>query len=116
MTETLTHGYSSESTQRELSNEYKHERVQMVFKKSLRNKCSLDESRLIIGRVKSADGPQGIHVTSAPFNHIEVNNGYLCRPEWPLKTNFLITRITSISRLAGSSFGKHLVLGEVQLR
>ena len=32
MTETLTHGYSSESTQRELSNKYQHERVSMVFK------------------------------------------------------------------------------------
>ena len=27
MTETLAHGYSSESTQRELSNEYEHDRV-----------------------------------------------------------------------------------------
>ena len=32
MTETLAHGYSFESTQRELSNEYLHDRVQMVFK------------------------------------------------------------------------------------
>ena len=27
MTETLTNGYSSESTQRELSNEYQHDKV-----------------------------------------------------------------------------------------
>ena len=33
MTETLEHGYSLESTQRELSNEYQHDRVKMVFKK-----------------------------------------------------------------------------------
>ena len=33
MTETLEHGYSSESTQRELSNEYQHDRIEMVFKK-----------------------------------------------------------------------------------
>ena len=33
MTETLAHGYSSESTQRELSNEYQHDRVLIVFKK-----------------------------------------------------------------------------------
>ena len=33
MTETLAHGYSSESTQRELSNEYQHDRVSMVFKR-----------------------------------------------------------------------------------
>ena len=32
VTETLTHGYSSESTQQELSNEYLHDRVSMVFK------------------------------------------------------------------------------------
>ena len=32
MTETLAYGYSSESTQRELSNEYQHDRVKMVFK------------------------------------------------------------------------------------
>ena len=31
-TETLEHGHSSESTQRELSNEYQHDRVVMVFK------------------------------------------------------------------------------------
>ena len=32
MTETLANGYSSESTQRELSNEYEHDRVWMIFK------------------------------------------------------------------------------------
>ena len=32
MTETLALGYSSESTQRELSDEYQHDRVQMYFK------------------------------------------------------------------------------------
>ena len=31
MTETLANGYSSESTQRELSNGYQHDRVWMVF-------------------------------------------------------------------------------------
>ena len=35
MTETLANGYSSESTQRELSNEYQLDRVYMVF----RNLC-----------------------------------------------------------------------------
>ena len=33
MTETLAHGYSSESAQQQLSNEYQHNRVKMVFKK-----------------------------------------------------------------------------------
>ena len=37
MTETLANGYSSESTQRELSNEYQHDRVLMIFK----NHCVL---------------------------------------------------------------------------
>ena len=31
LTETLANGYSSESTQRELSNEYQHDRVKMIF-------------------------------------------------------------------------------------
>ena len=33
--ETLPYGFSSESTQGELSNAYQHDRVKMVFKKSL---------------------------------------------------------------------------------
>ena len=32
MIETLANAYSSESTQRELSNEYQHDRVKMIFK------------------------------------------------------------------------------------
>ena len=32
MTETLANGYSFENTQQELSNEYQHDRVSMVFK------------------------------------------------------------------------------------
>ena len=32
MLETLVNGYSSESTQGELSNEYQHDRVYIVFK------------------------------------------------------------------------------------
>ena len=31
MTETMANGYSSESTQRELSNEHQHDRVKMFF-------------------------------------------------------------------------------------
>ena len=37
MTETLAYGYSSESTQWDLSNEYQHDRVLMVYK----NLCML---------------------------------------------------------------------------
>ena len=43
ITETLTNGYSFESTQRELSNEYQHDRVWMVFKDFL-GFCTYDES------------------------------------------------------------------------
>ena len=32
MTETLAHRYSSESAQRDLSNEYQHDKVEIVFK------------------------------------------------------------------------------------
>ena len=32
MTETLEHGYSSESTRREVSNKYQHDKVLIVFK------------------------------------------------------------------------------------
>ena len=35
LTETLTHGYSSKSTQQELSNKYQHDRVWMIFKNIL---------------------------------------------------------------------------------
>ena len=58
MFETLSHGYSSQSTQRELINECQHDRVKKVFK----NVCilviwtleceDLDESSLSIGRVR----------------------------------------------------------------
>ena len=50
-TETLANGYSSESTQQELYNEYPHEQGSDDFQKSL-HPCSLDESSLSIGRIK----------------------------------------------------------------
>ena len=50
MTETLARGYSVERTQRELSDEYQHDRVFDGFQKSLRH-CALDESSLSIGGV-----------------------------------------------------------------
>ena len=52
MIETLAHGYSSESTQQELSNEYQHNRVSIVFK----NLCVLvlwTKISLYIGRVNT---------------------------------------------------------------
>ena len=50
MAETLANGYSSDSTPGELSTEYQHDRVRMVFKKSLHS-CALDESSLSIGEL-----------------------------------------------------------------
>ena len=52
MTETLAQGYSSESTQRELSCEYQHDRVLDFFQKKTLRSCALDISKsLSIGRV-----------------------------------------------------------------
>ena len=48
MIETLANGYSSESTQRELSNEYQHDRIQIIFK--ILNSYALEESSLSIER------------------------------------------------------------------
>ena len=52
ITETLSNGYSSESTQQELSNEYQHDRGVDAFQKSFRPRA-LDKSNLSIGRVKN---------------------------------------------------------------
>ena len=46
MTETLANGYSSESTQRELSNEYQHDRILM----DIRNLCVI----VLLTKVASA--------------------------------------------------------------
>ena len=55
MTETLAYGYSSERTQRELSNEYQTWQGYDGFQKSLRP-CASDGSSLSIGRVKGCWG------------------------------------------------------------
>ena len=52
MIETLAHGYSSESTQQELSNDYQHDRVQMVFK----NLC------IIVLLMKVASAMEGLNL------------------------------------------------------
>ena len=51
MIETLAYGHSSESTQPELSNEYQHDRVQMVSQ-IFASLCFGDEISLSIERVK----------------------------------------------------------------
>ena len=52
MIETLANGYSSDSTHQELSDEYQHDRVLMIFKNDLHSYAS-DESSLSIRRVKT---------------------------------------------------------------
>ena len=51
MTETLAHGYSPESSQRQLSNKYQQGKVYMFYKKYLPS-CVSDESILSIESVK----------------------------------------------------------------
>ena len=55
ITETLPNGYSSESTQRELSNEYQHDMVKMFFK-DFCVFCALSECALSIVRVNTVMG------------------------------------------------------------
>ena len=50
MLETLAHGYLSESAQREVSHEYQHDWVKLVFQRSL-HPCASDENSLSSGRV-----------------------------------------------------------------
>ena len=52
-TENLTNGYSFESTERELSNEYQHDRVRMVFK----------DFYVFVLRTKVASALEGLMVT-----------------------------------------------------
>ena len=60
MTETLACGYSSQSTQHELSNEYQHDRVQKVFK----NLC------VIVLWTRVASALEGL-ITSLYSDHIQ---------------------------------------------
>ena len=78
MTETLAYGYSSESTQQALSNEYQHDRVQMVFKKTL-HPCDSDKSRLNIGKVKH----EWVKNIFQSFNHSSSNIFHYIAP-WSL--------------------------------
>ena len=72
MAETLAHGCSSESTQRELSNAYQHDRVKLVIK-NFASLC-LDEDSLSIRRV-----PLKIVVwISDTFDYyFEINNDFI---------------------------------------
>ena len=67
MTETLANGYSSESTQRELSNEYQHDRVWMVFK----NVC------VFVLWMKVASALEGLTTSTSCLNHWTHNKNML---------------------------------------
>ena len=79
MTETLAYGYSSKSSQRELFNDYQHDRVWMVIKKSL-HPCALDQSSLSIGRVNVNLSKS----SSLQFIISDVNIGVKCSVGAPL--------------------------------
>ena len=67
------HGYSSESTQQELSNEYQHDRVYMVSKGNLYN---------LVLWTKVASALEGIiiyyHIIKSVIATI-INKGIICR-------------------------------------
>ena len=58
--ETLAHGYSSESTQWELSNEYQHDRVKLVIK----NMC------VLVLCIKVASALEGLSVLVKDLEHL----------------------------------------------
>ena len=67
MTETLANGYSSESTQTELSDEYQYDRVSMVIKKNL---------RILMLRTKVASALEGLRrdaIILIPFGKLTWN-------------------------------------------
>ena len=70
MIETLAHGCSCESTQQELSNEYQHDRVYMVFK----NICILLLWTTVAPALKGLTKQhiKAIQELKLPFNKIEI--------------------------------------------
>ena len=93
--------YSSESARRELSNEYQHDRVKMVFKIFCILNCAFDESNLTIRRVKVvARGTkmswEGINRQFPPADLCrscdEVFSWLLCPPQLALLFNSTFTR------------------------
>ena len=64
MVETLANGYSSESAQQELSNEYQHDRVEMIFQ----NIC------VLVLWIKIASVLEGLKATlPVGFNNVFTN-------------------------------------------
>ena len=84
MAETLAHGYSSESTQRELSNKYHHDRVE-IFK----NLC------VVVLRMKVASALEGLMLTLT-FGPLGTFKAYLsmrCFKQPGLESSFPNKRI-----------------------
>ena len=63
MTETLANGYSSESTRRELSNEYQEDRVSMVFQ----------ESCILVVWTKVASASEGLKIVRLVLDAVGIN-------------------------------------------
>ena len=76
MSKTLAYGYSSESTQNELSNEYQYDRVYMVFKNPFCS-CALDESSLSIGRFNYFLPSSAICVCTSMYIYIYIMTRYI---------------------------------------
>ena len=71
MTETLAHGYSSEKTQRELSNEYQHDDTVKMFFKNL---------RVLVLLTKVASALEGLRVFFSRVSyHGEIDHRSVCR-------------------------------------
>ena len=68
MTETWANGYSSESSLRELSNEYQHDRVWMVFKKLWTKVASALEGLTSRGNV------QDIYMVPITLNYLFITH------------------------------------------
>ena len=78
ITETLAHGHSSESAQWELSYEYPHDSVWMIFIIFL-HFCALDENKLSIRRVEKQTSGSHIPYYSAPDRNKCKKMVWLCR-------------------------------------
>ena len=66
MIETLAYGYSSESTQRYLSNEYQNDRVEMVFK----NLCILVLLMTVASALEGLTYSSSEHTVGMPLGGI----------------------------------------------
>ena len=79
MNETMAHGYSSESTQSELSNEYQHDRVKLVFK----NTCVLVLWTKVVKTINEENGSSPSlyngHMTGSETSYIITGHVIQCQ-------------------------------------